>query len=889
MSWKQINTFFNPESIAVIGANNRATSVGCSVFKNIKNGGYRGKVFAVNNSTPEVQGTKAFASVMDIKENLDLAVIATPAPTVLPIVLECAKKKVSGIAILSSGFKEAGPEGQKMFNRIKEISEEQEIRILGPNCLGFINPRIGLNASFAPKMPAAGSIAFISQSGALCDTFLDWAVYEKIGFSYFVSIGSMADISFPEMIDYCARDQHVSSILIYMESLNDARKFMSSATAFSKHKPIIVLKGGVGAAGAKAVLSHTGTIAGSDYVFDTAFRRAGVIRARTISELFNYTKTLAKQKMPEGNRLAIITNAGGPAVISTDFLTEHKGELANLTPRLIECLNKSLPLAWSKSNPIDLLGDAQPKHYKAAVEECLKEKGVDGILVIVTPQAVTQTEEIAKQIVAIPGLEEKPVFASLLGEDEVKKGADVLRAAGIPAYRTPEKAINCFLGLHEYRENLKLIQKTPEAIPAAFSPNYEAGKKLIRKALHENRYALGGTESKLILKYYGIPVNSSVLAKNASQAEKAAEKIGFPLALKIESPDIIHKTDCGGVALDISSKKEAAQSFLKIIKSAKKAYPNARIDGVSLEKMVSKKFELLIGSKKDRLFGPVIVFGLGGVAVEVFKDIAAELPPLNMALAKRMVEETKIFRLLKGFRGMAGIDIKAVQFLLYKFSYLVMDFPEIKEVDINPFAADENGGCVLDAKIILDQNATSAGEKPYSHLAIIPYIKEYEKTIKLHNRKIFLRPIMAEDEPRHKKFIEELSENSKRYRFFKMIDKTRGDFVKRYTQIDYAREIGIIAEIEEEGTKKTIGVSRLVGDPLDNTAEFAIVVSDGWQNKGLGSKLLEHMIAIAKKEKIKTIYLAFLADNVAIRNLIKKFGFAVEERPDNCFAELNIK
>jgi acetyltransferase len=888
MSWKQINTFFNPESIAVVGANNRETSVGCSVFKNIKNGGYQGKIFAVNNKTPEVQGAKTYASVLDIKENLDLAVIATPAPTVIPIVLECVKKKVGGVAILSSGFKEAGPEGRKRFDQLKEISEEKDIKILGPNCLGFINPRISLNASFAPKMPVSGSIAFISQSGALCDTFLDWAVYERIGFSYFVSVGSMADISFPEMIDYCARDPRVSSILIYMESLNDARKFMSSATAFSKHKPIIVLKSGVGAAGTKAVMSHTGTVAGSDYVFETAFRRAGVVRARTISELFNYTKTLAKQKIPEGNRLAIITNAGGPAVISTDFLTEHKGELANLSPKLIEDLNRSLPPAWSKSNPIDLLGDALPEHYKMAVEACLKEKDVDGILTIITPQAVTQTEEIAKQIVAIPGLEEKPVFASLLGEDEVKKGADVFRVAGIPAYRTPEKAINCFLGLRKHQENLKLIQKTPEAIPTAFSPDYEACKKLIRKALHEKRFALGGTDSKQVLKYYDIPVNPSILAKNVNQAEIAAEKLGFPLALKIESPDIIHKTDCNGVALDISSKKEAAEAFTKIVKSAQKAHPGAKIDGVSLEKMVQKKFELLIGSKKDQLFGPVIVFGLGGIAVEVFKDIAAELPPLNMALAKRMIEETKIYHLLKGFRGMPGADIKAIQFLLYKFSYLVMDFPEIKEVDINPFAADEDGGCVLDVKIILDQNATDAGTKPYSHLAIIPYIKDYEKTIKVHNRKVFLRPIMAEDEPRHKKFIDDLSENTKRYRFFKVIDKTRGDFVKRYTQIDYAREIGIIAEIEDEGVKKTIGVARLIGDPLDNTAEFAIVVSDCWQNKGLGSKLLEHMISIARKEKIKTIYLAFLADNVAIRGLIKKHGFTIEERPESCFAELNL-
>jgi acetyltransferase len=738
-------------------------------------------------------------------------------------------------------------------------------------------------------MPEPGSIAFISQSGALCNTFLDWSVYERIGFSYFVSIGSMADISFPELIDYFATDQHVSSILIYMESLNDARKFMSSARAFSKNKPLVVLKAGVGAAGAKAVLSHTGTMAGSDYVFETAFQRAGVIRAKTISELFNYTKTLAKQKRPGGNRLAIVTNAGGPAVISTDFLTEHKGRLANLSPDLIEKLNQFLPPAWSKSNPIDLLGDAQPKHYRAAIEACLNDEQADGILVIVSPQAVTQTEEIAKLIVTIPGRENKPIFASLLGEDEVRKGGDVLRKAGIPVYRTPEKAINCFLGLYKYLENLELIHDTPEAIPKTFSPDTAACKEIIRNAIGKKRYALTGHESKQILKNYGIPVNPAFLARNAGQAEKIAEKLGFPLAMKIESPDIIHKTDVGGVTLNVSSKAEAIETFKRLVANSKEASPKAAIEGVLIEKMVDKKFELLIGCKKDPLFGPVIVFGLGGIAVEVFKDIAAGLPPLNMALAKHMIEQTKIYQLLKGYRGMAGADIKAIQFLLYKFSYLVMDFPEIKEADINPFAADEYGGLVLDAKIVLDRSVPEKNARPYSHLAIVPYIKEYEKSVSIDGKKVFLRPIMAEDEPRHKEFIERLSESTKRYRFFKAVDKTRPDFVRRYTQIDYAREIAIIAEISEGKEKRTVGVARLVEDALDDTAEFAIVVADDWQNKGLGSKLTGHMIAIARKEKIGELRLAFLADNPAIRNLIKKYGFVIEEKPECCLARLAVK
>ena len=889
MSLERLNKFFNPKTIAVIGASNNEHSVGYSMFKNIKDSAYQGTVYPVNIKDGVVQGVVAYRSVSKLPTPPELAIIATPAPTVLSIVEECGKAGVNGAIIISSGFLEADEKGKEMFLEIKRLSEKYSIKILGPNCLGYINPRFNLNASFAPKMPKNGKIAFISQSGALCNTFLDWSVNENIGFSYFVSIGSMADISFDELIDYFNTDPEVSSILIYMESLNSARRFMSSARAFTKTKPIIVLKAGVQDAGKKAVLSHTGTIAGDNAAFDAAFERAGIIRVETVGELFNYAKTLAHQKNPEGKRLAIVTNAGGPAVISTDYLTQKGGEIAHISQKTIAALSKTLSPAWSKNNPIDLLGDAKPEHYRDAVAACLNDEAVDAILIILTPKSVTQPRETAEKIAAIPGLDKKPVFASFMGADEVKDGIEILLQAGIPVYRTPEKAIICFLGLNSWKENLGLIHETPEAIPGSFTPDTDANRKLIDQAMAGGRFTITDNEAKIILENYAIPTNPAYLARNAEQLDGILRRTGFPVAMKIAAPGILHKTELGGVRLNIFSKNEAKEAFAEILRNFKNNSPQTTVDGVTVEKIVPKKYELIIGSKKDPLFGPIIIFGMGGVAVEVFKDIAAGLPPLNMALARHMIEKTKIFQLLKGYRNMEGVDIKAIQFVLYKFAYLVMDFPQIKEVDINPFGVDKDGGIVLDAKIVLDPEGATKIFKPYSHLAIVPHIKEYEKNITAGDgTKVFLRPIMAEDEYRHRDFINNLSEDSKKFRFFETIKNPDSEFVRRFTQIDYDREVGIIAEIEKEKGKETIAVARLIENVFDNTAEYAIVVADAWQNKGIGKKMTGHMIEIAKKKKFKKIYSSFLKENFAVKSLVQEAGFRIEERSDTFYAELDL-
>jgi len=888
MSIAQLHNFFNPKTVAVIGANDRENSVGYSIFKNIKDSGFGGKAFPVNINAKTVQGAKAYARISDIGEHIDLAIIATPAPTVLDLVVECGKSKVSGIAIISSGFKEAGAEGQKLFGRIQAAGKKYGVKILGPNCLGFINPRISLNASFAPEMPKPGNIAFVSQSGALCDTFLDWSLGDNVGFSYFVSIGSMADISFDELIDYFDTDPNVTSILLYMESLNDARKFMSSARAFSKTKPIVCLKAGLDAAGVKAVASHTGTIAGDNKVFQAAFQRAGVIRVATISELFNYAKTLNRYKKPAGNRLAIVTNAGGPGVISTDFLTGHGGRLAEISQTTVQALNVELPPAWSKTNPIDVLGDGQPQHYRSAVKACLDDPNVDGIMITLTPQAVTKSGETAREIASLPNIGSKPVFASFMGQHRVKEGVETLMAAGIPVYRTPEKAIACFLGINEWQKNLENIETTPEAIPVEFIPDAETARKIIDNAGREQRFALTGGPARKFLECYGLAANPAYLARTAGQAAAIAKRIGFPVAIKLEAKGLLHKTEVGGVKLDIKTASEAKKAFTQIMDSAKNYIDSGDIEGITVEKMISKKFELIVGAKFDPMFGPVVAFGMGGVAVEVFNDVAIGLPPLNMALAKNLMEQTKIFTLLKGYRNMPAANIKELQFFLYKFSYLLVNFPQIKEIDINPLAADAEGIVIVDAKVVFDPETIKNPPKAYSHLAILPYIKEYESRVTIAGQKILLRPIMAEDEPRHREFLNNLSEDSKRFRFFNAIENFDAKFARHFTQIDYERETAIIAEIEIKGAKTTIGASRLIEEEPNVTAEFAIVVADAWQNKGLGKKLTDHMIRIARQQGLKKIYLSFLKDNFAIRALVKKEGFKITENQDSDYAELNL-
>ncbi len=887
MEKKQLDRLFNPKTIAVIGASNSIGSVGYALMKNLVGSKFEGIVYPINPKRQSIQGVKAYPHVSSAPDRIDLAIIATPAKSVLKIVEECGTAKVGNIVIVSSGFNEIGKAGEDLTAGILKISKKHGMRIMGPNCLGFINPKKGLNASFAKNTALPGKIAFISQSGALGTAVLDWAVKQNVGFSHFVSIGSMADIGFNDLIDYFGRDPGTSSILIYMESLSNARKFLSAARAFARTKPILVLKVGKSDEGAKAARSHTGTITGNDSVFDAAFKRAGIIRVNTINELFNCAQTLAMQPRPLGKRLSIVTNAGGPGVIATDALISLSGELASLSPNSMKLLNKKMPSNWSKGNPVDVLGDAPPERYRDAVEICMKDVGCDGILVILTPQAMTKASEIAKCLVELKG--SKPVLAVWMGNGEVEAGKEILKKNKIPVYSTPEDAVNCFMSMYSYSKNLELLYETPATIPHAFKPKTIENRKLIEKIAGQKRSVLTEVECMELLSNYGIPTVECKTAKTAGQAEKIALEIGLPVAAKILSADILHKTDVGGVALNLNSQKEVRNAFQSIMASVGRKAPKAKILGICISKMESKKYELLIGCKKDRIFGPAIVFGMGGVAVEIYKDTNIGLPPLNMALAKRLIEETKIYRLLKGYRGMEGVDLDSIKFLLYKFAYLVTDFPELKEIDINPFAVDKDGGVVLDAKVVLDKSVVGKKTQPYAHMVISPYPKEYVTKFRMKNGKTaVLRPIKPEDEPLEAEMFKTFSEQTQRFRFFGLIKDITHELLIRYTQIDYDREIAIIAEIDEGGKKKMAGVVRLIADSFNETAEFAIVVGDPWQKQGLGDKFTDYILKIAKKRNLKKVYANVLKNNHIMLHMFQQRGFAITREKDSCYAELEL-
>jgi acetyltransferase len=883
MTVKKLEEIFNPNSIAVVGASNDKGKVGYGVFKNLLSS--KKKIYPVNRKHKTILGRKSYSSVLDISGDIDLVVIAVPASAVLEVVGDCCKRKVKCVIIMSSGFKEAGRKGEKISRDILALAKKHKVRIMGPNCMGFVNPHSGLNVSFANNKLKKGNIAFISQSGALGSSALDWALSHDLGFSFFVSLGSMIDISFNDLIDYLGNDPNTESIVIYMESLNDARKFMSAARAFSKNKPIIVLKAGRSEAGAKAAMSHTGNLAGNDFVFDAALKRAGIVRVNETDDLFDCAKTLSKQNRPKGNRLAIVTNAGGPGVLSTDILIERGGKIAVLSKYTIKKLDEVLPKNWSRGNPVDILGDANEMDYKRSIELCLCDENVDGILVLLTPQTMTDSVAIAKAITSIKY--DKPILVSFMGGPSVEEGKSILEKGNVPTFPYPERAVKAFIYLYDYSKNINSLYQIPGSVPHAFEPDNSRARAIIDSAFKKKRFTLGDVEAKEILASYDIPVSSHKVAKSSLEAVKFSEKIGYPVVMKIVSPDILHKTELNAVRLNVLSKKDVESAYREIVSSVKKNAPKAEINGVMIEKMVSRKYELLIGCKRDEIFGPVIVFGMGGVAVNVFRDTKIGLPPLNMDLAESLIDDTKISKLLRGYRNMPGVDIDFLKEVLYKFSYLIMNFPEILEIDINPFSIDEHGGEALDAKIVLDKKyeRKRKEEKPYSHLVIGPYPKEYVSEFRVGDMNVVLRPIRPEDELLEKEMIEKFSEETQRFRFFRHVKEVSHDLLVQYTHNDYDREIGLAAELVENGKKKFAGVVRLITDPYEDSAEFAIVLADPWQGKGLGKKMMDYMLEIAKKRKVKKVYGYFLEDNYIMKEMFEKRGFKISKQEDMYYAE----
>jgi len=877
-----LDKFFYPRSVAVVGATEKAEKIGHAVLRNLLTGGFKGAVYPVNPKYKTVQGLRCYPRLTNLPETPDLVVFALPAPLIPPLMADCKKAGAECAVVLSAGFKEVGPEGEQLFRDLKTEAATHGIRLIGPNCLGLLTPSIGLNATFAPTMPSAGRVAFISQSGAMGSAVLDWAADKNVGLSHFVSIGGMADIGFDHLIDYFGSDSRTACILIYMESLTDARRFMSAARAFARTKPIVVLKAGASQQGARAALSHTGAMAGNDAVYDAAFRRAGIIRVQTIQQLFDCTQALATQPLPAGNRLAIVTNAGGPAILATDALELRGGTLATLSTETIAVLDKVLAPAWSKGNPVDILGDGTVEQFRAALHACLLDSGVDAVLVILTAQSVTDAEAVAQAVVAeSKAAHGKPVYASWMGLQTVRSGRAILEAGKVPWYPFPERAVVTFMHKVRYRENLNLLYETPPDLPIELSDINRTGARVVVDIVRKSgRIHFEEAEAKRLLACYGIPVNATYLAKTEDEAAAIARSLGSAVAVKIESPDIWHKSDVHGVRLGIETEFGTRQVFRFLMENVRKKRPDARITGVTIEKMVDTQHELLIGAVKDPTFGPVVVFGLGGVATEIWQDRAIGLPPLNLALARHLVEGTRIARLLHGFRHLPAVPIEQLQNVLVRFAYLLMDFPEISEIDINPFAMSAEGGIALDAAVTLEPSP-SMQRDPYEHLSIQPYPTQWIKTVQHQSgQKILLRPIRPEDEPLEAELVEKTSRESLYFRFFGFTPGIDHKMLARFTQIDYDREMAIVAVIEEGGKPQIIGVVRIVGDAWRDTCEYAILVGDNWHSQGIGSLLTDYIIEIARAQGYRKITAMFLKSNGAMRRLFERKGFVIRAGED---------
>ncbi|MGB8771028.1 MAG: bifunctional acetate--CoA ligase family protein/GNAT family N-acetyltransferase [Candidatus Korobacteraceae bacterium] len=872
-----LDPFFLPHSVAVIGASERAGSVGRSVLWNLLSSPFGGTVFPVNAKRPNVLGIKAYPSVRDLPDKVDLVVITTPADTVPDLIAESVELGIPAGIVISAGFKEHGEHGKELERQIAQIIRGK-MRLVGPNCLGVMNPIRGFNATFAHSVARPGNVAFISQSGALCTAVLDWSLRENVGFSAFVSVGSMLDVNWGDLVDYFGNDPRTHSIVIYMESIGDARSFLSAAREVSLTKPVIVIKAGRTAAAAKAAASHTGSLTGSDEVLDAAFRRSGVLRVNSIADIFFMSDVLAKQPRPRGKRLCIVTNAGGPGVLATDALAAGGGELAELSPETLKAFDEILPPQWSHNNPVDILGDAEPERYAKSLEIAAKDPSIDGMLVILTPQDMTNPTQIAEKLKPYAKGFGKPVLASWMGGAEVAAGEQILNQAGIPTFQFPDSAVRAFNYMWRYAYNLKGLYETP-ALPQHEDGTVQSGvaEQIIQRTRQSGRTILTEYESKQLLKAYDIPTVDTRIAITEQEALEAAEEIGYPVVLKVHSLTITHKTDVGGVQLNLRDAEAVKAAFQAIKQSVTEKVGAEHFQGVTVQPMVKLDgYELIVGSSLDPQFGPVILFGTGGQLVEVFKDRALALPPLNSTLALRMMEQTNILKALKGVRGRKPVDLALLEDLLVRFSQLVVEQPWIKEIDINPLLASPERILALDARVVVHGLDMTEDKLPTT--AIRPYPTQLVRTWKMKDgNEVVIRPIRPEDEPMMIEFHKKLSERSVYLRYFqplKLTQRTAHERLTRACFIDYTRELALVAVRKDEtGEPEILAVGRLSKLHGRDEAELAAVAIDAAQHKGLGTELYRRMIEFARDEKLKLVVSNMLPENREMRAVCVKHGF----------------
>jgi acetyltransferase len=882
MSQHYLHPLFNPRSVAVFGVSEKEDSVAGTLFKNMRKSGFTGMVFPVNPKHDVIYGEHCYGYASELPETPELALIATPAPTVAQVLEDCGARGIRHAIVLSAGFREVGAKGVALEESIMAVARKHDIRFIGPNCLGIQRPSIGLNATFSQGATLSGDLALVSQSGALCTSMLDWAEANGIGFSSVISTGASADLDFGEILDYLAYDPATKGILLYIEGIRDARGFMSALRATSRFKPVVLVKVGRHEAGSKAVQSHTGALVGSDAVFDALVRRAGVVRVNTILQLFSCARALSTHIKPTGNRLAIVTNGGGPGVMATDRAVDLNVQLAELGPQTVARLNEVLPASWSHGNPVDIIGDAPADRYHHAVDACLHDANVDGVLVMLTPQAMSRPTEAADAVIDVAKGCSKPVITCWMGEAQVADGRRRFKEAGIPYFTTPEPAVEVFSYLSAFYENQRQLMQTPGPLSQGAEPDVEGARLIIESALAEGRHLLNEVESKALLSAFRVPVAQTLIARNPTEAMLMAQQLGFPVVMKINSPNITHKSDVGGVKLGLSSGQAVRSAFSEMTVGIKKKRPDAVIDGVVIEPMVSRPHarEVLLGMTSDPVLGPVIVFGAGGVDVEAFQDRAVTLPPLNSYLARDLIKRTRVATLLDSFRNRPAADLDALERILLRVSEMVCELPWLEEMDINPLLVDEHGALALDARIIIAPRVPSADR--YGHMAIHPYPAHLVTLWQLPNGSdVIIRPIRPEDAELTQGFVRGLSEETKYFRYMDAVRELSPAMLVRLTQIDYSREMALLAVTEVEGGEVELGVARYAINPDGESCEFALVVNDQWQKQGIGHKLMDVLMDVARAKGLRFMEGEVLKTNRRMLKLAESLGFRVEPHPED--------
>jgi len=901
MSVRHLDYVFKPRSVAVVGASNNPRSVGGVVMRNLLRGGFSGPIMPVNPKYQAVAGVLTYPDVPSLPTTPDLAVICTGPQAVPDVIRQLGQRGTKGAVVITAGMAEQqDEEGRALQRAMLAAARPYTLRILGPNCVGLLVPGLGLNATFAHTEIQPGSLAFVSQSGGFCTATLDWARAKGIGFSHFVSLGNSADIDFGDVLDYLGSEPGTTAILLYMESIgpDEARKFMSAARAAARNKHVLAIKAGRFAEGARAAASHTGALAGTDNVYDAALRRAGILRVYDLDELFDAVETLARARPLRGERLAILTNGGGPGVIATDALMAQGGQLAELSAPTIRRLSALLPGTWSRANPVDMIGDADAQTYAGALRILIEDPNVDAILVLNAPSAIAPPVDAARAVVEIVRQAQIPILTSWLGGEEAGRARRIFAAANIPTYETPESAVRAFMHLVRYRRNQEILTQVPPSAPTHFTPAPGAARAVVEKALIDGRELLTEPEAKQVLAAYGIPVVVTRVAATADEAARLAGEVGFPVALKILSPDITHKSDVGGVALGLDTADEVRSTAEAMRARIAKKLPHAQLAGFTVQRMAQRPgaHELIIGMTTDPIFGPVILFGRGGTAVEVIADRAVSLPPLNMSLARYLIGRTQVFRLLQGYRDRPPVDFDALCLALTQVSQLIVDRPEIVELDINPLLADEQGVIALDARIRIapagmTAPGTPAPQSAAARLAIRPYPRELEETITLPSgRTVFVRPIRPEDQPAHEEFVSRITPDDMRFRLLGVIRDIPPSEMARLTQIDYDREMAFIATApDEHGREETLAVVRTMTNPDNTRADFAVMVRSDLKRLGLGTALMRKMIDYCRSRGTAEIVGQVLADNQAMLALTRKLGFTVRDLPETGRKEVCLK